>query len=68
MTDGNSNSSPLDSLKRYVPLAVWTIVILVVLIIPLKVIKYGYLPGDDLVAARGQGGERQAVVGNSRAQ
>lgn len=49
MTDdnGNSNSSPLDALRRYVPLAVWTIVILVILAIPLKIIGYGYLPPDD---------------------
>jgi hypothetical protein len=47
MTDANSNSSPLDSLKRYVPLAVWTIVILVIVAIPFKIISYGYLPGDD---------------------
>src|SRR5450432_2053574 len=47
MTDGQSNSAPLDSLKRYVPLAVWAIVILVILAIPLKIIGYGYLPGDD---------------------
>lgn len=38
---------PLDFLKRYVPLAVWTAVILVILAIPLKIISYGYLPGDD---------------------
>jgi hypothetical protein len=47
MNDGHSNSSPLDSLKRYVPLAVWVIVIFVILAIPLKIIGYGYLPGDD---------------------
>jgi hypothetical protein len=47
MTDGNSNSSPFDSLKRYVPPAVWVIVIFVILAIPLKIIGYGYLPGDD---------------------
>jgi hypothetical protein len=49
MTDdnGNSNSSPLDAVRRYVPLAVWAIVILVVLAIPLKIISYGFLPGDD---------------------
>ena len=49
MTDdnGNSNSSPLDAVRRYVPLAVWAIVILVVLAIPLKIIGYGYLPADD---------------------
>jgi hypothetical protein len=43
----NSNSSPLDALRRYVPLAVWAIVILVILAIPLKIIGYGFLPGDD---------------------
>ena len=48
MTDDNGNSgSPLDALRRYVPLAVWAIVILVVLAIPLKIISYGFLPGDD---------------------
>jgi hypothetical protein len=47
MTDANSNPSPFDSIKRYVPLAVWAIVILVILAIPLKIIGYGYLPGDD---------------------
>ena len=49
MTDdnGNANSSPLDAVRRYVPLAVWAIVILVVLFIPLRVIQYGFLPGDD---------------------
>src|SRR5476649_1657049 len=47
MTDGHSNSSPLDSLKRYVPLAVWVIVIFVIVAIPFKITSYGYLPGDD---------------------
>jgi hypothetical protein len=49
MTDDNGNfsSSPLDALRRYVPLAVWAIVILVILAIPLKIIGYGYLPADD---------------------
>src|SRR5712672_2620369 len=47
MTDPSSPASPLDSLKRYVPLAAWMIVILVILAIPLKIIGYGYLPGDD---------------------
>jgi hypothetical protein len=49
MTDDNGNASlsPLDAVRRYVPLAVWAIVILVVLFIPLRVIQYGFLPGDD---------------------
>jgi hypothetical protein len=47
MTDGQSSSSPLDSLKRYVPLAVWAVVIFVILMIPFRILEYGYLPGDD---------------------
>jgi hypothetical protein len=47
LTDNNSNSPPLEALRRYVPLAVWAIVILVILVIPLKIISDGYLPGDD---------------------
>src|SRR5277367_6629058 len=47
MTDGQSHSSPFDSLKRYVPLAVWVIVIFVIVAMPFKIIGYGYLPGDD---------------------
>lgn len=33
--------------RRYVPLAAWLTVALVLLAIPLKIISYGYLPGDD---------------------
>jgi hypothetical protein len=36
-----------ERFRRYVPLAVWLIVALVVVMIPLKIISYGYLPGDD---------------------
>lgn len=36
-----------EKFRRYVPLASWLIVILVLLLIPLKIISYGYLPGDD---------------------
>jgi hypothetical protein len=36
-----------EKFRRYVPLAVWIIVALVILLIPLKIIEYGYLPGDD---------------------
>lgn len=43
----NSDSSGVEVLRRYVPLAVWAIVILVILAIPFKIIGYGYLPGDD---------------------
>ena len=45
--NANANPSPLDALRRYVPLAVWAVVILVILAIPLKIISYGYLPADD---------------------
>ena len=49
MTEDNDHpaASPLDALRRYVPLAVWVIVILAILVIPLKIIELGYLPGDD---------------------
>jgi len=36
-----------EKFRRYVPLAVWVIVALVILAIPLKIISYGFLPGDD---------------------
>ncbi len=45
------NFSFLAPLRRYVPLAVWVIVILTLLVIPLKIIQYGYLPGDDALRA-----------------
>jgi len=36
-----------ERFRRYVPLAVWVVLALVILAIPLKIISYGYLPGDD---------------------
>jgi hypothetical protein len=36
-----------ERFRRYVPLASWLIIALVLLLIPLKIIGYGYLPGDD---------------------
>ena len=49
MTDGKRqfDLSFLEPFRRYVPLAAWAIVILLLLIIPFKVISYGYLPTDD---------------------
>ena len=44
---GKSNAPQLNSFRRYVPFAVWVIVTLVILAIPLRIISYGYLPGDD---------------------
>jgi hypothetical protein len=48
-TDDNDNprSSGLPALRRYVPLAAWAVAILTILMIPLRIIQYGYLPGDD---------------------
>ena len=60
MTEAKSNSSPLDPLKRYVPLAVWAVVIVVLLLIPLRVVEYGYLPGDDALRS-----SAKAVSGKS---
>src|SRR5690349_2811342 len=34
-------------LKRYVPLAVWGVAVFTIVIIPLKIIGYGFLPMDD---------------------
>src|SRR5208337_4160398 len=34
-------------LKRYVPLAVWIAVLFTIIVIPLKIIGYGFLPMDD---------------------
>src|ERR1039457_7233633 len=35
------------SVKRYVPLAVWIAVVFTIIVIPLKINGYGFLPGDD---------------------
>lgn len=44
----DTDSLPVPAfLRRYVPLAVWVVVIFAIVIIPLKIIGYGYLPGDD---------------------
>lgn len=49
MTAGNGNpeSHRFNALRRYVPLASWIIIAFVLLAIPLKIVGYGYLPGDD---------------------
>ena len=47
MTEGNPGPDRFENFRRYVPLATWAIVLLLLLFIPLKVIKYGYLPPDD---------------------
>src|SRR5207244_5560880 len=37
----------LVSVRRYVPLIVWVIVLFTMILIPAKIISYGYLPADD---------------------
>src|SRR5580698_4055870 len=44
----------LEPMRRYVPLAVWVIVLMTLLLIPLKVLKYGYIPPDDALRAAGK--------------
>ena len=44
----------LAPLRRYVPLAVWGIVLMTLLLIPLKIMQYGYLPGDDALRSAGK--------------
>src|SRR5258705_3815183 len=53
-TDTQSASSAPDEaarfdqrIARYVPLLVWVIVVMTVILIPAKIISYGYLPQDD---------------------
>src|SRR3974390_2098559 len=45
----DSESRPMSSerLKRYIPLAVWVVAVVTLLLIPLKIVSYGYLPEDD---------------------
>lgn len=59
MTADNDYFPFLARVRRYVPLAVWVIVISAIVIIPLKIIGYDYLPGDDALrhAARAVSGK-----------
>ena len=41
-------ASDAGVLERYVPLAVWGVVLIVLMLIALKISSYGYLPGGDL--------------------
>jgi hypothetical protein len=36
-----------DRLNRYIPLAVWAVALTTLLLIPFKIVSYGYLPEDD---------------------
>ncbi|MGH8023749.1 MAG: hypothetical protein ACRED1_09220, partial [Limisphaerales bacterium] len=64
MTADNEYPPLLATLRRYVPLAVWVIVVFAVIIIPLKIIGYGYLPGDDALrhAARAVSGKSWSQI------
>jgi hypothetical protein len=42
--DDISNSSPF---QRYIPLAVWLVVIVTLVVIPFRILSYGFLPGGD---------------------
>lgn len=44
---GNSILKKFEFLERYVPLIAWGLVFFVLLLIPFKIMEYGYLPGDD---------------------
>jgi hypothetical protein len=46
--------SHFDALRRYVPLLVWSLAILTILCIALKIIGYGYLPMDDALRHAGK--------------
>ncbi len=59
-----------EKFRRYVPLVVWIVVALALLLIPLKVIQYGYLPADDALrhcakAVSGKSWPEILVVGDN---
>jgi len=59
-----------ERFRRYVPLTVWLVVVLVFLAIPLQIIKLGYLPADDALrhvakAVSGKSWPEILVVGDS---
>ena len=59
-----------EKFRRYVPLAVWLLVALVLLAIPLKIFGYGFLPGDDALrhvakAVSGKSWPEILVLGDS---
>src|SRR5258708_19758492 len=48
MTPADKSSAPVPTpLGQYVPLFSWAIVVVLLLLIPLKIIGYGFLPGGD---------------------
>jgi len=59
-TPASANPAWLEPARRYLPLAVWVIVLMTLLLIPLRIIQYGYIPPDDALRAAGK-----AVSGKS---
>jgi len=55
-----------ERFRRHVPLAVWVLVALVIVVIPLKIIGLGYLPADDALrhAAKAVSGKPWPEVQN----
>ena len=53
-TPDSANLPWFEPLRRYVPLVVWIVVVMTMLLIPLKIIGYGYLPGDDALRSAGK--------------
>jgi hypothetical protein len=47
MTADNDYFPFMAHIRRYIPLVIWVVVISTIVIIPLKIIGYGFLPGDD---------------------
>jgi len=59
-----------EKYRRYVPPAVWCIVLATLLLIPLKILQYGYLPADDALrhcakAVSGKSWPEILVVGDN---
>jgi hypothetical protein len=48
------NPAWFEPFRRYVPLAVWVIVLMTLFLIPLRIMEYGFLPGDDALRAAGK--------------
>lgn len=66
MTDSKHNwqTPEFDRWRRLVPLAVWVMVVLTLVLIPLRIIGYGYLPSDDALrhAAKAVSGRSWADI------
>ena len=54
------------SFKRYIPLAVWIAIVFTIILIPLKIISYGFLPMDDALRHAAKTISGKIVAANSR--